>query len=238
MTIVVSGGSRGLGLALATHLLGSGHAVATFARKSTPAMDALAKKHPGAFLFREVDATDAAGIKAFVQAAEGLGPITALVNNAAVGQDHLLIHMAEADIARILDINIRGPILLTKAVLRKMLLRPEGGRIVNVTSICGSRGFTGLTVYSATKAALDGFTRSLAREVGSRNVLVNSLAPGFFSSEMSEVLTDDQMDQIRRRTPTGALSEPTHIVQALDYLLFHAQNVTGQVLPVDGGSSI
>lgn len=238
MTLVVSGGSRGLGLALVEHLLARGESVATFARKGTPASDRLTKAHPKAFLFRELDAVDAAGVKAFVGDAEGLGPIRGLVNNAAVGQDHLLIHMAEADIARILDINVRGPILLTKAVLRRMMLRNDGGRIVNITSICGSRGFTGLTVYSATKAALDGFTRSLAREVGSRGILVNSLAPGFFSSEMSDVLTDDQMDQIRRRTPTGSLSEPSHIVKALDYLLFDAENVTGQVLAVDGGSSV
>jgi 3-oxoacyl-[acyl-carrier protein] reductase len=239
MTILLSGGSRGLGLAMVQHLLQRGQSVATFARSATPAMQTLAAKHPGKFLFQPLDATDAAAVKKFVADAEAkLGPITGLVNNAAVGQDHLLIHMAEEDIDRILAINLRGPFLLTKAVLRKMMLRQDGGRIVNVSSICGSRGFTGLTIYSATKGALDAFTRSLAREVGSRGILVNSLAPGFFSSEMSEVLSEEQMDVIRRRTPTGTLSEPRHILKALDYLLFEADNVTGQVLAVDGGSSI
>jgi 3-oxoacyl-[acyl-carrier protein] reductase len=143
----------------------------------------------------------------------------------------LLAHIAPADIERIVAVNLTAPILLTRAAVKRMIVAGAGGRIVNISSICAVRGYSGLAVYSATKGALEAFTRALAREVGERGVMVNAVAPGFFSSEMSAVLAADQIE-------TGRLSTPEDVVPAVLYLLFDAANVTGQVLTVDGGSSV
>lgn len=237
--IIVSGGSRGLGLVFVRHCLAKGAAVATFARSSSDAMSELASSHADRFFFTPLDATDHGSVSKFVKtAAKRFGTISGLINNAAIGQDHLLAHMSPEIVDRILDVNLRAPILLTRAVIRHMLLNDDGGRIVNVSSICGSKGYQGLSVYSACKGGLDALTRSLAREVGERGILVNSLAPGFFSSEMSEVLTSEQMETIRRRTPTGQLTTPEDLLPALDLLLFEPGNITGQVVTIDGGSGI
>ena len=234
--IVVSGGSRGLGLGIVRHLLAGGHAVGTFARNATPAMQELAASHPDRFVFESLDARDAAGVQAFVMRfADAHGGVDGLVNNAAIGHDHLLVNLGPERIGELLDINLRGPIVLTRAVIRRMMLDGRRGRVVTITSICGSRGYAGLTVYSATKGAMDAFTRSLAREVGSRGILVNAIAPGFFLSEMSSVLAADQIDTIRRRTPTEKLIGDEDVLPLLDMLMFAETNLTGQVLVVDGG---
>jgi 3-oxoacyl-[acyl-carrier protein] reductase len=236
--IVVSGGSRGLGLTIVRHCLAKGHAVATFARNPTPAVEALAKEHPDRFHFEAFDARDEKRVSALVNGvAERHGRVDGLVNNAAVGQDHLLVNLPVERVGELLEINLRGPILLTRAVVRAMLLGGAGGRIVTITSICGSRGYAGLTVYSATKGAMEAFTRSLAREVGPRGILVNAIAPGFFLSEMSSVLAPSQVDTIRRRTPTERLIDDEDVLPPLDLLLFAETNLSGQVLTVDGGLS-
>jgi 3-oxoacyl-[acyl-carrier protein] reductase len=235
-TILISGGSRGLGLALVRHVLAGGHAVATFARTATPAMDELAAAHAGRFHFASVDARDGAAMESYVRAVvERFGGIDGLVNNAAIGQDHLLVNLSPERVGELLDINVRGPVLLTRAVLRHMFVTGRGGRIVTITSICGSRGYAGLTVYSATKGAMDAFTRSLAREVGPRGILVNAIAPGFFVSEMSSVLAPEQIDTIRRRTPTERLITDEDVLPYLDLFLFGDANITGQVVIADGG---
>lgn len=237
--LIVTGGSRGLGLAIAQHYLARGCQVATFARKETPEVGALRQRHGADFLFEPVDAMESAKIEAFVgRVASAFGGVHGLVNNAAIGQDHLLAHMPAEMVDQIIAVNLKAPILLTRAVVRKMLLSPAGGRIVNVTSICGSRGYAGLTVYSATKGGMDAFTRSLARELGGRNILVNSLAPGFFESQMSSVLASAQLATIKRRTPTERLCNEQDMLPVLDMLLFADINMTGQTVRVDGGSTI
>ncbi|MDK9699762.1 MAG: SDR family oxidoreductase [bacterium] len=236
--ILISGGSRGLGLAMTQRLLSHGAKIASFARTETAAVAALRKQYPENYWFEPLDMLDTEKLEAFVNdAAQRFGEIFALVNNAAIGQDHFLVHMSSDMIRDILAINLQQPILLTKAVLKKMLLNENGGRIVNVSSICGSRGYTGLSVYSTTKAGLDALTRSLAREVGARNILINSIAPGFFLSEMSSVLASNQIDAIRRRTPTEQLSDVGDVLPVLEMLLFENTNITGQTLFVDGGAS-
>jgi 3-oxoacyl-[acyl-carrier protein] reductase len=235
-TLIISGGSRGLGLALVRHCLGLGHSVATFARSETQAVKELRATCADRFHFMPLDGRDAGAAAQFVaDVTKRFGGLYGLVNNAAIGQDHLLVSLPPELAVDILDINLKGPILLTRSVVRQMLLGGRGGRIVNITSICGSQGYAGLTVYSATKGALDAFTRSLAREVGSRGILVNSLAPGFFLSEMSSVLVAAQVDTIRRRTPTERLIDEKDVLPVLDLLLFGDINLTGQVLNVDGG---
>jgi len=237
-TILVSGGSRGLGGHIVQHLLTQGHGVATFARRSTPLVEQFAANYPDRFDFAACDANNLAALGQFVNRVfDRFGEVYALINNAAVGQDHLLVHTAPEIIQNIISTNITSPILLSRLVLKRMLLQEGGGRIVNISSICGSRGYNGLTVYSATKAAMDGFTRSLAHEVSGRGILVNSIAPGFFESEMSSVLSADQLSTIRRRTPTQRLTSEDNLMPALDLLLFSETNMTGQTVVVDGGTT-
>lgn len=237
--LLISGGSRGLGLMMVNHCLRRGCRVATFARSATQEVEKLQKEFPARFYFESLDSADTGALEAYVQRVHTqLGSVDGLVNNAAIGQDHLLAHMPPEAIDAILAVNLKAPILLTRAVLRKMMLNPNGGRIVNITSICGSRGYAALTVYSATKGGLEAFTRSLAREVGARNIFVNAIAPGFFPSAMSSALAQRQLDAIRRRTPTERLCQEADLLPVLDVLLFEPGNITGQTFCVDGGSSI
>ena len=236
--VVVSGGSRGLGLAIVNDILESGASVAAFARTLTPELEALSSAHPDRVHAAAVDATDRQAVSAFLKAAEAkLGPIDGLVNNAAVGQDSLHVHTSPDDIARIIETNLTAPLLLARAVLRRILAKGNRGRIVMVTSICAQRGYSGLVAYSATKGGLDSAMRTLARELHGR-ALVNSVAPGFFASEMSSVLGQTQLDTITRRTPSGRLVEPQNIVPIVHTLLFDDTNINGQVITVDGGGSI
>ncbi|MEU4552341.1 SDR family NAD(P)-dependent oxidoreductase [Micromonospora violae] len=235
--VLVSGGSRGLGLAIVTDLLDAGVRVAAFARTVTRELEKLAVEHPDRVHVGSVDVTDLRAVQSFVREVEQrLGPIDGIVNNAAVGQDSLHAHTATDDIARIIETNLTAPLQLTRLVIRRMLAKGLRGRIVNITSICGQRGFPGLVAYSATKGGMDAATRSLARELGGR-MLVNSVAPGFFASEMSAVLGPTQLDQIVRRTPTGHLTEPEEVTPVVRMLLREHTNINGQVIVVDGAAS-
>jgi 3-oxoacyl-[acyl-carrier protein] reductase len=206
--LIISGGSRGLGLVMARHCLKRGCAVATFARSKTQSVADLERDYADNYFFTPVDSSNPQDLENFVEAAaKRFGSIYGLVNNAAIGQDHLLAHTPLDVIDSLLAVNLKGPILLTRAVLRKLMLNPEGGRIVNITSICATRGYPALTVYSATKGGLESFTRSLARELGGRNILVNSIAPGFFPSAMSSSLAARQLETIRRRTPPNGFAK-------------------------------
>lgn len=236
--VLVSGGSRGLGLAIVTDLLSQGLKVAAFARTVTPELEKVASEHADRAYVGSVDITDAAAGQEFVKRVEvRLGPIDGIVNNAAVGQDSLHIHTSVDHIARIIETNLTAPLVLTRFVLRRMLAKGLRGRIVNITSICAQRGYPGLVAYSATKGGMDAATRALARELGGR-VLANAVAPGFFASEMSAVLGQTQLDQIVRRTPTGHLTEPAEVVPVVRTLLCDNTNINGQVIVVDGGASI
>lgn len=235
-SIIVSGGSRGLGLHLVERLLGNDNKVATFARSRTPAMDALEARHGDAFHFESLDATNTDGVNAFVaRAVEGFGgTLDSVVNNAAIGQDQLLVHTDPATIQQIVDINIVGPTILTRAALKRMLLQGNGN-ICNISSICGSRGYAGLSVYAGSKGYLDASMRSLAREVGEAGIFVNCVAPGFFESEMSSVLRPEQLEKIKRRTPSGQLSQDENVFKVVDLVISGTTNMQGQVLFVDGG---
>ena len=237
--ILISGGSRGLGLHLAQGFLAAGNRVATFARSRTPAVDRLEQEHAGCFCFKALDAVDEDAQRSFVSAVQRrFGAIDALINNAAIGQDELLVHTPAEHIAQIIAVNLTAPILLTRLVLKHMLLQPGRGSVINITSICGSRGYAGLAVYAATKGALEAFTRAMAREAGAGGVAFNSIAPGFFLSEMSSVLLPEQMDAIRRRTPNGELTTEEHVLAVADLLLSRQTNIHGQTIAIDGGITI
>jgi 3-oxoacyl-[acyl-carrier protein] reductase len=233
--VVVTGGSRGLGAGL---FLDSGDLVATCARTPTDQTDAWAKDPETAdrFLFAPADLSRSADAKTFVAAVvEKWGRVDVLVNNAGVARDGILGLVPDDDIDTVVDLNLKGTIYVTRQVSRRMLARGRGS-IVNISSIVGLSGYRGLAVYSATKAALDGFTRAMARELGSRGITVNGVAPGYLRTEMSHGLDEDQLAQIVRRTPAGRLGEPEDVARAVQFLTDPANTyLTGHVLVVDGG---
>lgn len=231
---IVSGGSRGLGAAIVKDLCTNGYRVATFSRNTTPALDELRRTHD--VFWQVVDARDGAASKDFVKRVFGtFGRIDALVNSAAISLDGMLTLTSPADIKNLLAVNVEAPILLTHACAKVMLARGSGA-IVNVSSVNAVRGHAGVAVYSAAKAALDGLTRSLARELGPRNVRVNSIAPGYFESDMVKDMDAAAKERIAKRTPLGRLGRTDDIVGAVRFLLSkEAAFITGQTLVVDGG---
>jgi 3-oxoacyl-[acyl-carrier protein] reductase len=233
---LLSGGSRGLGQVLAEDLLRDGHIVATFSRSSTPFVEDAQDNYPDRFMWYSIDALDSDTVRQFVSSVvDRFGRLDVLVNNAAAGAEGVLALMRESDVQRTLGLNLEAVVLLTRSCVRVML-RQGHGAIVSVTSVLGLRGHAGVTVYSAAKAALDGFTRSLAREVGGQGIRVNSIAPGYFESDMVDSLSDAQKRQIVRRTPLGRLATPQDIVGAIRFLSSPAARfITGQTVIVDGG---
>ncbi len=236
-TVIVTGGSRGLGAGIVQSFLGSGDRVATCARTATP--DVERWQSDGAserFLFLTADLSDREDCERLVsEVVKRWGAIDVLVNNAGVARDGVLALVSDEDVDTVIDLNLRGTIHVTRLAVRHML-RQGSGRVVNISSVVGLSGYRGLAVYGATKAALDGFTRALARELGPRHITVNSVAPGYLRTEMSHGLGRGQLDQIVRRTPAGRLGEPSDVTAAVRYLVSpEASFVTGQVLVVDGG---
>lgn len=238
--VVISGGSRGLGLALVDLFMDRGWRVATFSRSPSEAMDARLNEHGGKatdrLMWLQADGEVADEIGDVVRSVvQRWSRIDAVVNNAGIGLDGLLAMIRTEEMDRVLDVNLRGAILLTQACVRQMIKRGHGS-VVNISSVNGVRGHSGVAVYSATKAALDGMTRSLARELGSRNIRVNSVAPGYFQSEMAAALSEEAVSRIQRRTPLGRLAEPREISEAVYFLASEQGSfITGQVLVVDGG---
>ncbi len=235
--VVVSGISRGLGLAIAKDLLGQGYKVSGFSRKLSNEVTELKEHNPDCLFFKIADASDSASLQAFcTEAITAQGSVYGLVNNSAIAVEGILATLPEVEIERMLDIDLKGPLVLTRMLLRDLLSSRQGGRIINISSIVGSRGYVGLATYSACKAGLDGFSRSLAREVGRRGITVNSIAPGYMETEMSAGLNNDQFQQIVRRTPLGRLATVQDIVPMVGFLLSDgAAMITGQTLTIDGG---
>jgi len=240
--VIVTGGSRGLGLAMTRVIAASGHSVIAVARREgeelAAAMRQAADAGHGAIHFRAGDLSDLAAIPALVKGLHTeFGAFHGLVNNAGIGTSGILATMHDTQIERLVQLNLLSPILLTKYVVRAMMTS-GGSRIVNVSSIVGSTGYSGLSVYSATKAALIGFTRSLAREVGALGITVNAVAPGFVETEMTHDLNPGHRAQIARRSALRRMAEPDDIAHAVAYFLGEtARNVTGTVLTVDAGNT-
>ncbi|WP_202970083.1 SDR family NAD(P)-dependent oxidoreductase [Pararhizobium polonicum] len=236
--VIVTGATRGLGLAICARLLAvPDYRIIAIGRSPSEEFSALCVEHAENLIFRPYDLADLAGIAALVQSiTREFGPLYALVNNAAVGLDGLLATQHASEISRALRVNLESPILLTKYACRTMLTRGEG-RIVNVSSIIASTGFNGLSVYAASKAGLEGFTRSLSRELGRAKITVNCVAPGYMETDMTAGLQGEKLNSIRRRAPLG-LPRPADVAGAVAYLLSsEASMATGTVITVDGGST-
>lgn len=236
--IIITGATRGIGLVMAMHSLSQGYQVITIGRSLSDGVKKLISDNPKMIHFEPFDFSDLEGIHDFTtDLLKKYGRPWGLVNNAAVGFDGVLATQHEYDISRLIRINIEAPILLTKYIMRSMLIA-RSGRIVNISSIIASTGFNGLSVYGATKAALIGFTRSLAREVGKAGITVNAVAPGYIDTDMTSALGVDKLASIRRRSPLGDLAKPIDVAHAVSYLLSDAAaNVTGTTLTVDAGST-
>ena len=237
--VIITGGSRGLGAGIVRSFLASGDRVATCSRSSTDEVKAWEADPELAdrFLFVEADLSKPEDCAAFVKAVvTRWDHIDVLVNNAGVARDGILGLFSDDDVDTVIDLNLKGTIAVTRQAVRRMLARNTGGSIVNISSIVGLSGYRGLAVYSATKAALDGFTRAMARELGSRGITVNSVAPGYLKTEMSHGLDEAQLEQIVRRTPSGRLGDPEDIARVVQFLVDPACSyLTGQVIVVDGG---
>jgi 3-oxoacyl-[acyl-carrier protein] reductase len=228
--VIVTGGTRGLGLGIARTLRDSGYRVIAIARSPTEAMRD--------FDFLPFDLSDTAGIPALVSGIrKEFGPLYGLVNNAGLGTPGVLATMPDGEIERLIALNTVAPMVLTKYVVRSMMAQ-GAGRIVNIASIVGFTGYAGLSIYSATKASLIGFTKSLAREVGKLGITVNAVAPGFIATEMTHSLDAHQRAAIARRSALNRLAEVDDVAHAVDYLLGDkARNVTGTVLTIDAGNT-
>ena len=240
--VIVTGGSRGLGLAIAKRLSAAGYGTIAIARRSNAqiegAIEDIKRSKVGSLHFSAFDLSNIDDIPKMVRELRGqFGPVYGLVNNAALGTDGLLGIMPNSQIEQLIRVNTLAPIILTKYVARAMM--SEGsGRIVNVASIIGYTGYSGLSVYGATKASMIGFTRSLAREVGRLGVTVNAIAPGFLETDMTQGLGDQQRAQVARRSALRRLAGVDDVADTVEFLLSDkAKNITGTVLTVDAGAT-
>lgn len=226
-SVLVTGGNRGIGRAIAEAFLAQGDKVAVTTRNGGA---------PEGALDLRADITDQAAVDAaFAEAEAAHGPIEILVASAGITADTLVLRMSEDDWQSVIDTNLTGSFRLAKRAAKGML-RLKRGRIIFISSVVGLLGSPGQVNYAASKAGLVGMARSLARELGSRGITANVVAPGYVDTDMTAVLTDEQKDAIRGQVPLGRYADPAEIAGAVTWLAGdHAAYVTGAVIPVDGG---
>jgi 3-oxoacyl-[acyl-carrier protein] reductase len=236
---VVTGGTRGIGLAVAKRLATDGYDVLLTYRGDAEAAEAAQRELAESgrqveVMAADISTADGAG-EAIEAAMQRLGRLDVLVNNAGITRDTLLMRMSDEDWDAVLTTNLKGAFLTSKAAIRPML-RQRSGRIVNVTSVIGQVGNAGQANYAAAKAGLIGFTKSLAKEVGSRGITVNAVAPGFIATRLTEVLSDDVKAMLLERTPLNRFGTPDDVAGAVSFLVGpDASFITGHTLTVDGG---
>jgi 3-oxoacyl-[acyl-carrier protein] reductase len=234
-TALVTGSTRGIGRAIAETLAGAGARVAVVGRDAAKAQEAAAAVGNGAKGFA-ADVGDPKSVVALVEAVEGaFGQIDILVNNAGLTRDNILFRIKDEDWDTVLDANLRGAFIAIRAASRGMMKR-RWGRIINIASIVGLTGNKGQANYAASKAGLIGLTKSVAKELGSRNILVNAVAPGFIETDMTAAMTPEARAGLSGQIPLERLGTPRDIAGMVAFLASdHAAYITGQTLVVDGG---
>ena len=231
---VVTGASRGIGQAIAKSLLEAGYFVVGSATSESGVenIKATLGEQGTAFV---LNLSDADSCKGFMDQVLELGAISVLVNNAGITQDNLLMRMKDDQWNSVIETNLNGAFRLTKAAVKGMM-KQRWGRIINISSVVGAMGNPGQANYCATKAGIEGFTRSLAYELGSRGITSNAVAPGYIATDMTDELTDDQKDVMLKNIPSGRMGEPEDIAAAVAFLAGEsASYITGQVIHVNGG---
>ncbi|MEU3194579.1 3-oxoacyl-[acyl-carrier-protein] reductase [Streptomyces sp. NPDC006992] len=226
-SVLVTGGNRGIGLAIARAFAEAGDKVAVTYRSGEP---------PEGFLGVKCDITEPEQVEqAYKEIEEKQGAVEVLVANAGVTRDQLLLRMSEEDFTSVVDTNLTGTFRVVKRASRAML-RARKGRIVLISSVVGLMGQAGQANYAASKAGLVGFARSLSRELGSRNITCNVVAPGFVDTDMTRALTDEQREDIVKQVPLGRYAAPEEVASSVRFLASdEAAYITGAVIPVDGG---
>lgn len=236
---LVTGGSRGIGRVIAEHLAKSGINVAIcYSGNENAAQETIeaCKKHGVQAMYVKADVSNADDVtEMFNQIKELMGPVEILVNNAGITRDGLLLRMSEADYDAVLDTNLKGTFLCTKAAIKDMM-KDRSGRIINITSIVGVQGNAGQANYSASKAGVIGFTKSVAREYGSKGITVNAVAPGFIQTAMTDQLPDNVKEAYLKQIPLARFGTPEDVADVVDFLASDkASYITGQVIEVTGG---
>lgn len=235
----MTGGSRGIGLAIARRFASDGYDLLVTYQQDVESAEAARMELAalgGTVEILAADIATAEGAASTIETALAkLGTINVLVNNAGITRDTLVMRMSEADWDDVVDTNLKGAFLVSKAVLRPMM-RQRSGRIINLTSVVGQVGNAGQANYASAKAGLIGLTKSLAKEVGSRNITVNAVAPGFIQTRLTDVLKDEQKAAILGQTPLGRFGQPEDVAAGVAFLASDdASFITGHVLTIDGG---
>lgn len=244
-TAIVTGagrGGRGIGRGIALALAGAGADVLITARTNVADAEAVAEavREAGTKgVAAQCDVADAASVEnLFAQAVNEFGRVDVLVNNAGITRDGLLLRMSEDDWDAVLDANLKGTFLCTRAA-SKLMIKQRAGRIINITSVMGQIGNPGQANYSASKAGIIGFTRTVARELGARGVTVNAVAPGFIETHMTDALNETVRTEVLKKIPLGRLGSPEDVGGAVTFLASDAAAyITGQVITVDGGMTV
>ncbi len=239
MNILLTGGTRGLGLELARHQLQLGHSLIVVNRHSTADFDALQQAAPERLQFVAADLADPRGLKAALQSifSPDAPPLHGLVNNAATAYDDLATNLKLESLEAMFQVNVFAPMVLSKLVIRNMLLHQTKGSLVHVSSICAHTGYKGLAMYAATKGALEAYSKNLAREWGRLGIRSNCVVPGFMETDMSAGLSAEHKERIFQRTALRQPTDPSSVAAMVDYLLSAAsQSVTGQAFAVDSGT--
>ncbi|HYI32957.1 MAG TPA: 3-oxoacyl-ACP reductase FabG [Glaciibacter sp.] len=226
-TVLVTGGNRGIGFSIAEEFVAAGHRVAVTARSG---------EGPAGSLTVRADVTDAASIDAaFSEVEAALGPVEVVVANAGITRDTLLMRMSEDDFTSVIDTNLTGAFRVVKRASKGML-KARFGRVILISSVSGLLGAAGQVNYSASKSALVGMARSITRELGSRNITANVVAPGLIETDMTAELPAEQQAEYKRNIPAGRFATPTEVARVVTWLAGDdAAYISGAVIPVDGG---